>query len=165
MMEKRYYGLVEGVPEIPLIEADEIHVFERLFHEAVDDYINYHMESRPRSKSGLYVAGSLFAILLVMILTCPKKDQHLDVLAENFSYVLHSEQASQQDDTSILGDLLGAALVKPLLSTYLTVNYYILFSVGHLTFEGEDHIMSFGAFGHIFTTSKKELKRRMEQNE
>lgn len=161
-IEKLYYGIVEGVPEIPVIEADEIHDFERMFHEAVDRYLYDKRQSKPKGKGGLVALVSLIAILAVMVLTCPKKEQHVSVLTDNISYALRSSQSSNKDDANVLGELLGTALAKPLINSYLTVNDYILFSVGHLTYQGEDRVVSFGAFGHIFTMSKEELKRRME---
>ena len=37
--DKCYYGNVEGFPQIPTIEVASIDDFERLFHQAVDDYV------------------------------------------------------------------------------------------------------------------------------
>ena len=99
-----------------------------------------------------------------MILTCPKKEQHVAALQDNLTYILSDSQNSD-DDFRALGIMLLSGLSKPLLNTYLSVDDYLLFSVGMWKYDGKDKLASIGAFGHIFTASKKELKRRVEQNE
>ena len=162
--EKIYYGTVEGVPEIPMIEAKDIYDFEFLFKEAVDDYIADHKSARRNSKWGLVTTSIVvLGILVIAALTCPKKSQHVEVLSERFSSAL-SDRAGQEDDTKILGAILGSALAKQIINTYLAVDDYVLFSVGTFKYQGEDNVISIGAFGHIFTVSREELKRRMEES-
>jgi hypothetical protein len=159
-----YFGDVEGTPEIPMIEAETIDDFERLFHEAVDDYLDRRSSVKSKTRWGLIIAVIIIIGLLVaMVLTCPKKEQHVNVLTEKLNYIL-SDTVDSEDDFKILGAMLGSAIAKQVLNMYLNVDDHVLFSVGRLEYKGENNIMSIGAFGHIFTISNEELKRRVEQN-
>ena len=162
--DQTYYGDVEGAPEIPMIEAESIDDFERLFHQAVDVFLDRRRSARPRTRWGLIVGILIIIGLLVaMVLTCPKKEQHVSVLNEKVSYLL-SDTVGTEDDFKILGAMLGSAISKQVLNMYLIVDDYVLFSVGRLEYKGKNNLLSVGAFGHIFTISNKELKRRVEQN-
>ena len=162
--DKSYYGDVEGVPSIPMIEAENLDDFERLFHQAIDDYLDDRKTSKSKTRWGLIIAVlAILGILVAMVLTCPKKEQHVNALMENLSYIL-SDTAGGDDDIKILGARLGSAIAKPVVNTYLVVDDKILFSVGHFEYNGENNVVSVGAFGHVFTVSKEELKRRIEQN-
>lgn len=162
--EKMYYGDVEGAPEIPMIEAETIDDFERLFHEAVDDFLDRRQAARPHTRWVLIVTILVIVgILIAAVLTCPKKEQHVTVLTEKVNYLL-SDTVDPSDDLKVLGAMFGGAIAKQVLNMYLTVDDHLLFSVGHLEYDGEDNLLSVGAFGHIFTISNEELKRRVESN-
>lgn len=162
--ERMYYGDVEGAPEIPMIEADTIDDFERLFHQAVDDYLDRRQAAKPHTKWGLIIAILvIIGLLVAMALTCPKKEQHVTVLTEKMNYIL-SDTVDSQDDFKVLSAMFGSAIAKQVLNMYLTVDDYVLFSVGRIEYKGENNLLSVGAFGHIFTISNEELKRRVEQN-
>ena len=162
--EKTYYGDVEGAPEIPMIEAETIDDFERLFHQAVDDYLDRRNASKYHTRWGLIVTLLvIIGILIAAVLTCPKKEQHVTVLTEKVNYLL-SDTVGSSDDLKVLGAMFGGAIAKQVLNMYLTVDDHVLFSVGQLEYNGEDNPLSVGAFGHIFTISNEELKRRVEQN-
>ena len=162
--ERMYFGDVEGAPEIPMIEAETIDDFERLFHEAVDDYLDRRRSAKPRTRWGLIIAILvIIGLLVAMVLTCPKKEQHVNVLTEKFSYLL-ADSAGADKDANILGAMIGGAIAKQVINAYLIVEDHVLFSVGRLEYKGENNLLSVGAFGHIFTISNKELKRRVEQN-
>ena len=162
--DRSYYGDVSGVPEIPLIEAKTLDDFERLFHKAVDDYIDDLQTETHRTRWGLIVSIlATVCVFIVMALTCPKKEQHVEVLSDRFSSIL-SEHMGQDDDLSVLGTIVGSKLAKGFIDLYVTVDDYVLFSVGHIRYDGEDRIASIGAMGHIFTASKEQIKRRVEQD-
>ena len=160
-----YYGNVEGAPKIPLIEAKSIDDFERLFHQAVDDYLDRSERSRSRTRWGLiFSLLVVIGILVAMVLTCPKKEQHVDALTEKATYLI-SDAAGMEEDIKIIGAMIGGAVSKQVINAYLIVDDYVVLSIGRFEYKGEENTVSVGAFGHVFTVSKKELKRRMEQSE
>ena len=113
---------------------------------------------------GWIVSLFFVLILVVMAVTCPKKDSHVEVLADRFNYVVNEYLSQGENDLSFLGALLGDVVTKPMVKNYLTVDDYIFFNVGKFAYKGEENPVSFGAFGHVFAISRKELKKRIQEN-
>ena len=166
--EKVYYGNVSGAPEIELIEAASIEDFERLFHDAVDDYLDSKRTHKSNIKTGLIVTiVCIVALIVLALVTCPDKKKHVEVLKDRMSVVIN-EQAAVNENTSDLeavGIALFNGLMGRMLDNYITVDDYALFSVGKSTIKGSEGVVSFGVFGHVFTKSKEEIKKQLNENE
>jgi hypothetical protein len=161
--DKTYYGNVNGVPDIPIIEAENLDDFERLFHQAVDDYLDHRRKARSKTRWGMIISLLvIISILVVLVLTCPKKDQHVEALMENITYVLGD--AAGEDDLKLLGSVIGSAIAKPVVNSFLVVDDMVIFSIGHIEYDGQDNIVSVGVLGHVFTASKEQIKSQLEQN-
>ena len=162
--DKCYYGNVEGVPQIPTIEAASIDDFERLFHQAVDDYLD--RKSGPRSSAHW---GRIITLLLIIglivaaIFTCPKKEQHVAAISDKVSSVLRDELSEDADDFEALGVLLGSALATPFIKNSIYVKDYVVFSVGKFSFQGEENLVSIGLLGHVFTASRENMKQAVDE--
>ena len=87
----------------------------------------------------------------------------MKVLTEKITNIL-SDSVGEEEDIKFLGSMVGRVFTKPILDNLLVVDDDVFFSVGHLEYEGEDHFLSLGVFGHVFTVSKEQVKRRMKQN-
>lgn len=165
--EKGYYGDVDGAPEIPMIEAATLDDFERLFHQAVDDYLDRRGGARPRTKWGLIITlVAIAAVMVAAIASCPKKDQHVAFLTDRINTIITEEleESGGGGDLAPLGLLFGNAIVVPLIEKTLTVNDYFLFSVGKISIEGKENTVTVGAFGHIFSASKEQMKKALKDN-
>ncbi len=164
--DNSYYGDVEGAPDIPMIEASTLDDFERLFHQAVDDYLDRRGEAGPRTKWGPIVAlVAIVAVIVASIATCPKKDQHVSFLTDRINLIVTEElEEHGGGDLAPLGLLFGNAIVVPLVEKTLTVDDNFLFSVGKITVGGEEKTVSVGAFGHIFSASKEQMKQALKDN-
>ena len=163
--EKIYFGSVNGVREIPMISAENLNDFEQLFHDAVDDYLESKERSKKKSNKGMIVAMAiLIVIVLFAIITCPKKEQHVTALSDLVSEVF-SQELLQGDNSDMagLGMLLGNALITPVIKSAIQVDDYVLFSVGKLPQQGEEKTISVGAFGHVFTISREQLKQSLRE--
>lgn len=145
-----------------MITAGNLDDYERLFHQAVDDYLG--TGGRKKVKPGWVIAGIVCVLLAIMALTCPKKEKHVDVVADRFSYVLNDHLSKDGDGLEFLGILFGGAVTKPLVNNFLSLDDYLFFNVGKLSFQGEDHAVTFGAFGHVFAPSRQAFKKRIEEN-
>lgn len=162
--DKCYYGSVEGVPEISTIEAGNLDDFERLFHQAIDDYLAEKMETRTRGHLGRILSLVLIVVLLLsMILTCPKPGQHIEAINSRIASVLN-EHADPDDDWATLEVLLGNAIARPIVKNTVKVDDYFLFSVGRISYQNENKPVSLGLLGHVFTISERQLKKSIEQN-
>ena len=105
--EKLYYGQVEGEPSIELIEAATLEDFERLFHQAVDDFLDG--QGRKRRHFGALIVSVLAVIALgvAMALTCPDKAAHKEAIVNLCTEAISGEN---DDEWGILANLVGGKL-------------------------------------------------------
>ena len=165
--DNAYFGDVEGAPEIPMIEAATLDDFERLFHQAVDDYLDRRGAVRPKTNWGMIITlVSIAAIIIAAIATCPKKDHHVAFLTDRINTIVTEElaQSGGGGDLAPLGLIFGNAIVVPLVDKTLTVNDNFLFSVGKIPVDGKERVITVGAFGHIFSASKEQMKKALKDN-
>ena len=165
--DNAYYGDVEGVPDIPMIEAATLDDFERLFHQAVDDYLDRRGAVRSKTNWGLIISlVTIAAIVLAAIATCPKKDCHVAFLTDRINVIVTEEleEHGGGGDLAPLGLLFGNAIVVPLVEKTLTVNDFFFFSVGKIPVDGKEKVVTVGAFGHIFSASKEQMKKALKDN-
>ena len=161
--EKTYYGDVEGTPQIPMIEARNIDDFERLFHQAVDEYLEWKYRKRSRAKWGWLIAFFVvIGLIVAATLTCPKKDQHVAAISDRFTSAMNSQLTKDSDEYETLGVFLGNALATPIIRNFISVDDYVVCSVGKFSYQGEERTVSVGAFGHVFTVSKEKIKETIE---
>ena len=165
--DNAYFGDVEGAPEIPMIEAATLDDFERLFHQAVDDYLDRRGAVRSKTNWGLIITlVAIAAIIITAIATCPKKDRHVAFLSDRINTIVTEElaQSGGGGDLAPLGLIFGNAIVVPLVDKTLTVNDNFLFSVGKIPVDGKERVITVGAFGHIFSASKEQMKKALKDN-
>ena len=158
--DKCYYGNVEGLPQIPTIEAASIDDFEKLFHQAVDDCLDRKSGTHSSIHWGRIITLiAIVGLLVAAILTCPKKEQHVAAISDKVSSALRDELSEDADGFEALGVLLGGALATPMIRSSISVDDYVLCSVGKYSYQGEEQIISIGAFGHVFTVSKEKISQ------
>lgn len=162
-----YYGNVSGVPEIEMIEAANIDDFERLFHDAVDTYLAEKKEHNvKKSLRWLYFVIPLAAVIVIALLTCPDKSKHVDVLKDKIGSIMNEQLIGDSTDgLQVLGVALINGALGQYIKNYLTVEDYALFNLGRATIGDEKHIVSIGAFGHVFSVPKKTLEKRLKESE
>ena len=64
--------------------------------------------------------------------------------------------------SGVFGALLGGLLLSATIESMITVDDYFVFNVGKVTYEGEDRVMSIGAFGHVFALSREQIRQRIQ---
>ena len=166
--EKVYYGNVSGIPEIELVEAANLEDFERLFHEAVDDYLDRKRDKCNGRRTSLIVTISAFVILVaIALVTCPDKNKHVNVLKDRLGSVLNEQTISEKSsDLEVLGMALVNRVLGRVIDNFITVDDYALFSLGRLSLKDhEDIIVSIGIFGHVFTKSKEQMRQALSEIE
>lgn len=92
----------------------------------------------------------LFSLILIiaffaaMALTCPGRDAHYDAISEAYT------------DMNVLTKIAGKSLIKQGIQRIVSVDNYILVSVGTYTMNDNaaEGIVSVGIFGHVFTFTK-----------
>lgn len=165
--DKTYYGSVEGVPEISLIEAGSLEDFERLFKQAVDDYL----DNKPSHKRLGGVIGILAVLLVagIAVVTCPGKQAHKDAILAVINETLNEGLKSTLEDEeggatlALWGATVGTSMTGWFLNENFSVENRFVYSVGKFNAGDGPRKVSVGLFGHVFTFSKADLERELEK--
>ena len=159
--EKVYYGNVSGNSDIPMITAASLDDFEHMFHDAVDEYIQIEQDSGSKSKvrSGVFILLFLIALVVTMLVTCPKKEQHVKAISDKVVVAM----AEQDEVYAFLSSLTGGSVTKGLINSFVSVDDYLLFSIGKVKNGEERTICSVGLLGHIFTFSESQINEWIER--
>jgi len=156
-----YYGTVSGIKDAHMIEAKTIEEFEEEFHRFVDEYLREAEEKKSkRTRRAVVWAIILVGLFVTLIATCPDKAKHSDALKELTSSLINQKAvSSNSDDWEVLGAMIGNKLIGAVVDNNLYVDNYIIFSVGKMSFDGEENPVSFGIFNHVFTKSREQFKK------
>lgn len=118
---------------------------------------------------------ALIALLVVLavagtaVATCPDKQAHKDaimaVVNEKIGDELGTPDKGDTDAAEVLAGLasIGSHVGGWLLDGSLTVRNRFVYSTGHISYKGEEHKVSVGVFGHVFTFSKEDLDKALEE--
>lgn len=117
------------------------------------------MEKKKKGWIAWVIVGGL---LLIAMLTCPKKQDHIQALAEKLA-----AQTDLSGGTNKLDALFTVAFNK--LSEYtleasVTTDDYLFFSIGKLFHKDSKVAVSFGLFGHVFTVPLSKLQELIQDN-
>ncbi len=108
------------------------------------------------------------AVVILFVLTCPKKEQHKDAIMEKVSAVMEKEFAKNADDSdfgqglAIFGSMFANKLIEAALDNDFKYKNYIVFSLGQIKHEGEMKTISVGLLNQIFTFSEDDLEDIIE---
>ena len=103
------------------------------------------------------------AVIFLALVTCPDKGKHAKVLSEQLNSAVTESFAGEGSGLEAVGMLLSGPIIKTVLNNYLIVDDYFLFSIGRFSFQGEEATVSFGAFGHVFTSSREKMKETLKE--
>lgn len=103
------------------------------------------------------------ALVVVAFITCPDEKAHKQELATVMNSAVNAK--IDQDDYGIVGSLVGGALSKYAVDFVIESRVHIenhwVYSVGRISWKGEDNVCSVGCFGHVFCPSKEKFLEAM----
>lgn len=114
----------------------------------------------------------LIALVAVLILTCPKPEQHKETLAGVITATVNDAVHDSDDITGnevidyafrAISDAFAGKVINAAVNNLVTVDNYVVCSLGKVHYHGEDHIVSLGLLGHIFTVDEDDLQEAAEQ--
>nr|WP_315454697.1 DUF4339 domain-containing protein [uncultured Prevotella sp.] len=173
---KESINKAEKTEEIPFVEARPI--IQTAQQEAVQQ-----PQAAPKKKSH---AGCLIGILLtlvilvavmvvlvpVMVVTCPKTEQHKEVLSTVITTTVNNA-VNDNDNLTVntfidnafktVSNAFAGKVIETAVDNLVTVDNYVVCSLGKVHYDGKDHIVSLGVFGHIFTVDEDDLREAAEQ--
>lgn len=159
------------IEDIPLVEATP--VTQATPQESIQQQQNQPIE-RKKSYTGCLIGIliALIALVSVMIITCPKTEQHKEVLSTVITNTLNNEINENENLTGntlidnsfkTISNAFAGKVIKAVIDNLIVVDNHVVYSLGKIHYEGKDHIVSIGVFGHIFTVGEDDLKEVMEQ--
>lgn len=164
--DKSYYGNVTGEKDLGMLEAATVEDLEKLFHQKVDDYLEEKKARSAKRRTGWIVAAiAVIALLASMAVTCPDKTKHKEVLTDRLSVLFNDNVSEDSSDWAFLGAMIGNKLVGAFMENSLVVDNYILFSLGRLSYGGEERVVSVGVLGHIFAASREQIREKVSNDE
>jgi len=160
---------INKTEEIPFVEARPI--IPTAQQEAVQQ-----PQPAPKKKSH---TGCLIGILLtlvvlvaVMVVTCPKTEQHKEVLSTVITTTVNNAVNDNDNLTGntfidnafkTVSNAFAGKVIETAVDNLVTVDNYVVCSLGKIHYDGKDHIVSLGVFGHIFTVDEDDLQEAAEQ--
>lgn len=154
--------------EIPFVEA-------RPILQATPQEENQQPQHAPKKKHHtgclLVLLLSFVVLIATMIITCPKAEQHKEVLStvitatvndavnesDNITGNAYLDNAFKTVSNAFAGKVIQAAV-----NELVTVDNYVVCSLGKVRYEGKAHVVSVGVFGHIFTVDEDDLREAAE---
>ena len=159
---------INKTEEIPFVEARPI--IPTAQQEAVQQ-----PQPAPKKKSH---TGCLIGILLtlvvlvaVMVVTCPKTEQHKEVLSTVITATVNDAVNDNDNLTGnafidnafkTVSNAFAGKVIETAVDNLVTVDNYVVCSLGKVHYDGKDHIVSLGVFGHIFTVDEDDLREAAE---
>lgn len=155
--------------DIPFVEA-------RPIIQAAPQEAAQQAQPAPKKKSHtgclIGILLTIVALVAVMIVTCPKTEQHKEVLSTVITTTVND---AVNDNDNITGNTFidnafrtvsnafAGKVIETAVDNLVTVDNYVVCSLGKVHYDGKDHIVSLGIFGHIFTVDEDDLREAAEQ--
>lgn len=116
-------------------------------------------------KKLLILLLSLIAVGVVAVVTCPDRQAHKDAVMSVVNEKINEEITPEKngEGLAVLGAALGSSIIEYAFDKHLTVKNHFVYSEGFLVREGDSERLSVGVFGHVFTFSKEDLDKMLDE--
>ena len=115
------------------------------------------------------ILAIIIGLSAIAVVTCPKKQDHKDAimntLKELVAEELEKEKDSLGDNYSLVSGLSSIAenVLGWVFNESLMVKNHFIYSEGFIQEGGQLKRISVGVFGHVFTFSKEDLKKKIDE--
>ena len=160
---------INKTEEIPFVEARPI--IPTAQQEAVQQ-----PQPAPKKKSHtgclIGILITLVVLVAVMVVTCPKTEQHKEVLSTVIPTTVNNAVNDNDNLTGntfidnafkTVSNAFAGKVIETAVDNLVTVDNYVVCSLGKVHYDGKEHIVSLGVFGHIFTVDEDDLREAAEQ--
>ncbi len=115
-----------------------------------------------KRKKGWIAWAIVGGLVLVAILTCPKKADHVAALSEKLA--VKTDISAESNKLDALFTVAVNKLSEYTLEASVVNDDYLIFSVGKLIHKDSKVMVSFGIFGHVFTIPLSKLQGLIQDN-
>lgn len=113
----------------------------------------------------LLIVVIILLLAVLMTMTVPTKQTHKDAMMEAVKEFV-DEEADNRFGDNVLTDIGKSVAVKTVelaLNTKLKEHNYLVLNTTYVKLNGEEHMLSLGMFGHVFTFDKEMLHEKLEE--
>lgn len=125
---------------------------------------------RRRHRAIMWLAAAAI-VFFAMLMTCPSEEKHtLAVTDEVMTALTDSDRTISTGNRAIdmIGGVIGQQIARQfigaMVTQVITVDNYVIFSVGSISYGGESKTVSFGILGHVFTFGSDKLREMMDKD-
>ena len=120
-------------------------------------------------KAIVIIIAVIIGLSALSVITCPKRQDHKDAIMNAVSELMAEELGKGKED---LGDSypfvaglssLAESFVGWVFDSSLIVKNRFLYSEGFVKYGDRTERISVGVFGHVFTFSKEDLRKMLEE--
>ena len=116
-------------------------------------------------KTTYFIILAVIALVLAAWATNPNEQQHQDAARIKLSEIVENTMSDFGLKKNLLTDLgfeIGNRYIDSLLDNCISANNYLVCSTTVFTFNGQKHIIGFGAFGKVRISDKVEESLKKE---
>ncbi len=130
-------------------------------------------EPRPKQPShhlGLKIVGGLIiALLIVLMLTNPSKEDHENAIRTEVSKAIDKSDALSGNDIfsqgfKMMARMVAGSVLDSALDQLFEYHSYLFFSKGTVTLDGKSHTISYGLFGKVMTMNADDMVKALEKD-
>lgn len=94
----------------------------------------------------------LFGVIVVLALTCPSKEAHLEKITNIATEAVNSavQEKSENDFLTIFTDSVTPFFLSGIVKELVVVEDHFIFSIGMLKYDDESKVVSIGFFNRVF---------------
>lgn len=119
----------------------------------------------------------LFLLIILItcgvgIISCPKYEDHHSTIKQEINQVINKEvsfhinnDSNEESFWTLLASSICSNITEYLIDNKLYVDNHFIFSVGKINIDGEEQIVSIGAFNHVFTQIKEQVNEYLSKLE
>lgn len=129
-----------------------------------------HDDGRRHRRAVKWLAAAAVAFF-ILLMTCPKEDKHYEAVTHEITEAV-TDSASRPstgiETIDMIGGMLGQEIARQfvgaMVTQFVTVDNYIIFSVGKIEYNGRSEVISLGIIGHVFTFKSTDLTKVLKRN-
>lgn len=109
------------------------------------------------------IALIIFGIILIFLFfSCPNKQDHKTKLSGEITAIIHQKLTDAGIEDALTNSPEFQVIIEELATNSVDVDNYLLFSIGKLSINGNEQVVSFGIAGHVFTFNDKIVRQAAE---
>lgn len=135
----------------------------------LDDKEAENQKKKDRKK--MYIIAAVVVFFLMMLSTCtnPDRQSHEDAIKQELNSAFN--KASDMGDNSIISDvfskiskMITGNLLDSAIDNILEYHSYMFFSKCTVNYKGDDHTVSYGFMGHVWTANADDIYKAISTN-